>query len=679
MGSVTTDQRDPGLRKVATFSVEGALNANQSDQNSKGYGFTVLKNCLVSNRQGALMKRPGSVTETIASSLGLPLGCSEYIVGTDVGFLPINRTLLVNFGGSAFWQQRFGVWSAVAMASSRLSFSTNKLSTFAKIGTNMQIAAGRPAKWAGDGRTIERVGIVPPGTAPIVSSYTAGSIVLTSGTFYVATYFDSTTGLESDWSPESTATGVHSNVTINLALPVETQQNWDRIRIYRCLDGGAAPYLVVELAAGTTTFADNMSDGSLTLAIEDNGFRATPPDRAFLLEAYANRYWYVDSANPYRLVYSEPYTGSDIALEYFGNDVLFDEPITGLRVVAGKMLIFHARNIWYVAGGSESDFVKQPFVPGVGTLFNSSIATNGRQIVFLGEEGFVSISPNGGDVVNISKPIDPDLQAMLAGSFNALMYVSGAWSTSLRQFVFSIATASTAGAPWEVVGSGAIAEWETTPGATTDIWVDLSNPNTSNVLNVRMYGWSPEQSDANNLAWHEFTFPQIPNGGSSGAYPTILFHPRPSNDTLDPQQDRTYMGWFNGFEGHISGLFRKDSNTDDGTLITGFAITGRIVPGSDNGGFKFFQRLGFQNDYSDPTADGDATLQYLIDFDDPQVRDYASALIDIPTVGRDTKPFPTMKARHIHLVITDTSQSQDKILLSQFFIHYRERFAREAR
>lgn len=685
MATLTTDERNPGMRKAQRFSVAGGIDGNKSDQETKGVKFQLLKNCIVDKRLGAVLKKPGSVVETISGTLGVPLGIGEYITTAPGSTIPINRTLLANFAGTEFRQQVANTWSTV-QRTAYTNFATSKQSSFAKLGNTMMIAGGLPAKWKGQGTTIDRMGIIPP-PAPTIESYDSGTgITLTSGSTYYATAYDSVTGLESDWSePSLTRVPAIANKSIQVGFPATAQRNYDQIKLYRTLDGGAFPYLVGTFNYSPTFFThfDTKPDSQLTSKAAKRYDKKVPPTDAYLSAKYANCFWLVDAANPYRLQFSKPYTGSDVDLEYWPQDnyVISNELITGLYVVPGKLLVFHPRGISYVSGYSIDDFVFQSWIPGVGTLMHHSTSSNGAEICFLGEQGFVTIPSVGGKPRHISREIDDALQPLLAASYNANLYVSSAWNPSLRQFIFMVMAQSTnAGVPWEEIGTGdtgQAAAWQIPAGA-DDVWEDVANLSPVNAMNIRVWGWSPELSDAQENVWHEYTFPFIPNGGVSGEYPVFLFHPFPSNDTGDPQQDKTYLGYWNGTVGKIASLFRRDTNRDNGVLITSEYITGRIVPGNEDGGYKLFHGIGFDNAYQDPTSDALATLKYLIDFDDPHLRSYAGSLITISD-STDLKKFPTMLGRHIHLYCTDTSESQSKILLAEYFIHYRERFRKEGR
>lgn len=680
MGTVTIDNNSPGRRQSKRYSVAAALDSTVADQESLPVGFRYLKNCLVDKRSNALLKRPGSTTETIANGLGIPLGAGEYDTAA-VGFIPINNTILANFSGT-FYQNQAGVWSAVS-TSSRCNFQTSRQCQFTKLNNKMFIAAGLPAKWKGPGTTIDRVGIVAPTAAAAITSYSSGTgITLTESAQYVYTYFDSTTGLESDWSPLSNAVPPIDNKSVVITIPTVTAANWDKINIYRTLDRGTFPYFVASIS-GTFTYTDSTPDEGLQDRIRDRYERSVPPSTSFIASKFAQCIWMIDGNDPYSLRFSNPDTGDSNELEYFpiDNEFRSNEPMTGLLVVPGKMLVFHGRSISYVSGSSVDDFVFLPFNPGVGTIFPNSIATNGTDIVFLAEAGFVRLPISDGDPEVISSEIDEDIGPILSGHYNLAVYASTCWNPSLRQFVFMLNAQSATTALWEEVGSGsvaaAVAGWQI-PASTDDTWEDATAETFSAQNKIKLWGWSPELSGKGVHAWMEYTFPTITDGNSSGAYPVFVMHPQPSADSLGPQQDRTFLGFYDGTQGKIRTCFRNDKTQDDATAITSEWITGRLVPGLQTGGFKLFHALGFQNSYSDPTADGGTTLKYLIDFDDPQLRSFSGSLITI-TETDDLKNFPTMLGRHIHLYGIDTSSSLTKILLGEFFIHFRERMRREGR
>jgi len=676
---MTTDNQSPGARRVQRYSVAGGLSGSKANQETTPVEFVKLVNCLVDKRLGAVVKRPGSVQETISGALGTPLGIAEYYSASASTLIPIRRVMLANFSGNEWRQNQAGTWSSVSVDSG-LSLSSSKPSTFTQIGSRLYIAAGEPAYWDGPGTTIKPLGIPAPTSAlTITSSNTGSGITLTSGTSYMATCYNSTTGAESDWSPISSAVGAISNKSIVIALPATAAGEWDQFRIYRYLDGGAYPYLVDTVSAATTSYTDSKPDAQLTSRASARYKKGLPPTQAFVCANYSQHLWFVDATDPYKLCFSEPYTGSNVDPSYFPleNTVRSSEPITALLVTSSRLLIFHPRSISVLTGSSKDEFDIDPLIPGIGTVFPQSVSTNGTDIVFLSEQGFVSITFGGGSRIHLSREIDLDLQPLLAGSYNAFIYASSVWSPSLRQFIFCISARSAATVGWVDATSGLTATWVDTLSAISKAWesTDLAAQTTNR---VKIWGWSPELSNAQGNLWAEYAFPVATDSNTNNAFVTTMCHPAPSSDSNDPQQDKTYIGYYTGTAGGIISAFRKDTNTDNGTPITSEIITGRICPGDQQAAFKLFQSLGFHNAYSDPTSDTLGSLSYLIDFDDPHLRGYED--FDIPLAGStDQKKFSTMQGRHIHLRLVDTSQSQSKVLLSEFFITYRERMRRSGR
>lgn len=687
MGIPTLDQKNAGARKLQRYSVAGGISASKGNQETTPVEFLILKNCLVDKRLGAVVKKPGSAAESISGTLGIPLGLAEHIASSNGSLIPIKRTILANFAGGEWRQNQAGNWSSVTV-DSLTSFATSRPSTFTQLGNRLYIAGGLPAYWDGPGTSIKRIGIIAPSEKATLTSYNTGSgISLSAGTSYVYTYFDSTSGLESDWSPISDAVPVIVNKSVVIGIPAATATNWDKIRIYRYLDGGGFPYLVDTVNSGTTSYTDSKPDSQLTTRASKRYDKAVPPTQSYICASYSQYLWFVDGADPYKLTFSQPYTGSNAEPQYFPQSqyVRTSEPITALLVTSSRMLVFHPRSISIITGSSKDEFDLKPLIPGLGTVFAQSISTNGTDIVFLSEQGFISVTFGGGNRIHLSREIDLDLQPLLAGSYNSAIYASSVWNPSLRQFIFCVSALSTANAQWEEVGTGstadAVAGWETTPGGVTDVWEDVSSVVAGNVTRIKVWGWSPELSSPQGNLWMEYTFPIAEDQNSSGAYITTLVHPSPSADSNDPQQDKTYIGYWTGTVGGILSAFRRDTNTDSGAAITAEIITGRVVPGNQDGGYKMFIGLGFTGAYTDPTSDAAATLTYLLDYEDPHLRAYASNLksFTADSASSDIKKFVDTEGRHVHIRIVDTSQSQSKILLSEFFVHYRERLRKKGR
>ena len=97
--------------------------------------FVVLKNARADDRIGAIVKRGGSQTETIADSLGVPLGAAEYRTADPTGLIPFSRDILVNFAGSDFYKLDAGSWSSVSQ-SAYTDFGSTRNTSFAQLGAS---------------------------------------------------------------------------------------------------------------------------------------------------------------------------------------------------------------------------------------------------------------------------------------------------------------------------------------------------------------------------------------------------------------------------------------------------------------------------------------------------------------------------------------------------------------
>ncbi len=648
---ITTDRRNAGRRQVQRYSVGGGTSASKSDADSRAVDFKLLRNCRVDLRIGGVVRRGGSTVENAPGILAKTLGISEFLAPSADTLIPVTSTLLANFGGANFRKRVAGTWSDVTIGGTVLGDLPNtRPSTFAQLGDKLFIAAGKPALWRGGTEEIRQVGITPLPTTPVLDDITSGSgITLDQGTSYIVTLYDSVTGLESDWSEPSANTGPLVNKSVELSWSAAPAANWDQYRIYRYFDGGTLPYLVTTVSSGTLTYTDSATDASLTTPAAPRYQRALPPSSSFVTAIYSNCVFFVDADDPYKLHFSRPYTDDLNEAEYFPTTqfVRTRHPITALLVTASQMLVFHPRGISAVTQ-TWPNFQIRDLVPGLGTMFPQSVATNGTDIVFLSEQGLISLSFGNGPRVHLSREIDLQIQPIIQERESGERYASAVWNPAMRQFIFALAAED------------------------------------GDATRSLIYGWSPELSTPQANLWMEYTFAGIEDGNEDGALVSCLFHPSSSSDANDPQQEKTLFGIYNGDTlgtGGVWSVFRYDTDQDLGADFTAELLTGRLSPGEVTGGQKMFLSLNFTEAYSDPTSDGDGQLKYLLGYADPHLRDYVPQLITISSTAedRDGKKFPNMLGPYIHLYVSDSSTSQTKVLLSEFFIYFRDRFRREGR
>lgn len=338
------------------------------------------------------------------------------------------------------------------------------------------------------------------------------------------------------------------------------------------------------------------------------------------------------------------------------------------------MLVAHPRSFSYVTGFTDSDLTFMPYISGVGTLFASSLATNGREIICLSEEGWVDIS--GGRKRIISSEIDEELRSVMAEQYSDFIYASAVWNPALREFICMVSALSNTSSIWVDSATSAIAEWTDSSTLLPAEW-ETSFGAGENLFRIKIWGWSPEISSPQDNWWVEYEFAQFKDSNSTNAYPIWLFHPMPSSDTLDPQQDTLYIGYHNGTEGKLLKALKKDYVKDDSTGVISEFLTDRIAVGKQDGGFKRITHLQLEGSYTDLLADSQ-TFKYLKDANDPQRGDYLTDLKDFAGSG-DMKAFTDSKMRWFHLYGKDTSEDIDKIILQNFNVFFRDTFSRESR
>lgn len=658
------------------YSVSKGLISSVAPTETTPSGFIQLVNCFVDRRLGAVIKRGGSTSESLGASVNSPLGLGIYKDSTASLLMPMNIIFLAFFTGPVFRKKSSGTWSAVTLHSNT-SFSTTKQMMFAQIGTTMIMCSGRPARWDSSASQIERVGYPAPVTAATLA---VGAATGPTGTYtYIFTYYNSTTGKESDWSPVSASITV-ANQKVTVTLPtVSSGSTADKKRLYRIQNAGSEYFFVADVNIATATYTDSTLDASLGVQAPNVGDNGLPPDSAFIVKAHNSRIFIVDASDPYKLTYSQGYTGNANLLEYFsaGSAITFSHEITGLWSNPGSLLVFGVRNISVLSGASEDDFNVQNLYEGVGTLFGHSICSNGEHTVFLSENGFKSISNRG--LESISLEIDDELRSLLNNPYGNFVYTSTTWNPALNQFLFSFSASTANATPWVLSASGSVASWELSATSVTEEW-DIPGAATgvADLTRVKVWGWNPDVR-----VWTEYQFDQITDFNTGRYSVNFLVTPYPSSVTLEPQQEASFFGIDLGTNnGKIVLGWDASVGKDDSTNVSATAITGRIQPvvngeTEDNASLKFFRFLIFDNDYEDPTVQG-GTVEYILDFDDAYKRDYTNYLYSFDGDG-DKKRFTKAKGRFFHLKIMDSTDTSDKLLLQSFHVVWTQTAAKETR
>lgn len=667
------------------FSVKGGIAQATGDADTSPLDFLILRNCYVNKRVGALVPRGGSQFETIPSPVSAtPLGMGEILLPSPATSIPYVRELIANFGGFSFKRFDGTTWTNLTVDAGT-SFDTTRTSQFKQVGDLLGIFSGLPAFWTGGATTVEQIGIDPPGISDTIDSLSAGAGAITGTVRYYYTYFNTVTGLESAGSPITDPPLTLTAEDVELggvdAFNPSTQTGVDQIRIYRA-DAGVFRFVGSKLN-NTTPFTDSVNRNDLGADEGPRLERSLPPNLVFVSEAFQTRFWCVDANDPRVVHYSRPYQGDANELHYFPpeNITIFDEPVTALKKIENRLLVFHPRNISFISGFSAADFVAQPFLQGVGTLFRNSVETNGEEIFFLAESGYVVIGPEGRK--NISRDIETIQKSLLRGTYNAEIYVHSTWSPALRQFVTMFTGVNSGTAPWIEVGTGALEEWEDSVTLLSEEWEDSIAPGGVDSVRNVVFGYSPDTNQ-----WHEYAFDTASADSvlaldlnADGDKNTFIFNPVSDGQIPEPQQEKIYMGADRGIvDSTIATTHRDDTVLDNGFEYEYEWLTGRIVPGESNNSVKRVHSFQFNTAWSDPLSLGISvnSLDYLKDFEDPAERGF-SAEVKTFTDNGDLKIPEEGKGRFFHLHGTGNPNILDIVLLTDFTVNFRESPQRQRR
>lgn len=662
--------------KRQKFYVQGGIDEFTADgfapQTQKPFRFLKLVNAAYNIRDGGVYTRNGSLTETISGTLNRPLGMATYKADTASALMPVNVKYLANFAGANWRKKDAGSWSSVS-TNANCSFDTSHQTQFAQIGTLLAIAGGRPARWHDGATEIERVGYPAPSSA-ITFSTAAGGLSPQYGYKWMFTYYNSTTGKESDWSPISADSGAQTSKQFNLTITTASpNSSADKKRIYRTLDGGDTYYFVTDIAIATGSYSDNTADASLGVEAPTQYDNGLPPATSFLITAFNSRLLWVDASNPATVYVSKPYIGNTKDLEYYpaANRLNFDHEVTGWVNTLAGLLVFGVSKISILTGSDFSTYQIQPFRDGDGTLFGNSIKQQGGITVWLGQEGYKALQ--NGKIETISDDVSLNLNSILGLNFDNYIYASTDYNPAEGQFIFSLSASSTSGTPWVMSSSGIYEEWQLSSSGATEGWQIPGATSTDNTNRVFVAGWDPTTGH-----WTNYEFPQAPDYGSTAKAITFVKTPLPSSETFDPQPDVTFLGIDGGTNaGIIVGGWRNDRSTDDGANISAEAITTRITPGTPDGSYKRFRHLQMEGAYSDVASLTGGTLQYIMDQNDPHVNSYTAQDFALPT--KDMKVFKTGKGRFCHLRAAYSGSLPKVLLMRDFVIHYNEIQNRESR
>lgn len=442
--------------------------------------FLKLDNHLVNDEIGALVKRGGSSSYDVTGSLygyaAVPKeGANHRDPVTDI-ILRHRRQGSTSYIEVLDWST--DSWSAATLGSFA-SLNVGDIMGYTNIGGLCILAADRVHKITDiDTPVVERLGGAGPSSAPSVAAGAAGN--LTGSYRWYITFYDSTSGWESNPSPVSSTVALTAEQCDLSSLPTAAfRENVDKKRIYRTIGTNEEPFLfVAEIPLAQTTYSDNIADASLGDAGPIDGDRDAAPESSYVVAGFKERAWV---ASGRYLYHSQADDGTGIPLEYFSNERrnLLPQKITALKPNRnGGMYIFcpPGYGIYEVVGNFENDddFQIVPVYPKEGTHFHTSVCNGGindDEIHFFGRSGSTIITPSGLRRQN-TRLVDNAFRGSAIKDWGGDMYCWAFWDSVYSKYIVGLIlysdpaaaiwqdSQSAAEASWAEVGSGAMVGWE---------------------------------------------------------------------------------------------------------------------------------------------------------------------------------------------------------------------------
>ena len=129
----------------------------------------------------------------------------------------------------------------------------------------------------------------------------------------------------------------------------------------------------------------------------------------------------------HNLIFTAPYTDSDLTATNGSGIISVGAKITGLIVFRDLLIIFTERTINQLTGNTISDFVLQPVTRNVGCVSTDTIQEMGGDVIFLGSDGLrlFGLTDRVGDfnLGLVSKPIQREMTDLIAScsSFSSVV------------------------------------------------------------------------------------------------------------------------------------------------------------------------------------------------------------------------------------------------------------------
>jgi len=248
-----------------------------------------------------------------------------------------------------------------------------------------------------------QLGIDKPSSAPSVAVGAAGN--LTGDFKYLITYYKSGNfPYESNPSVESDVVSPSSQKVDLTNIPVSSDPQVDKKRIYRTKANGAIFYWLADIANATTSYEDNIADDSLGDEVSYDRYK---PPKAEDVEVWDGRVWFlVPSEN--RIYYTNPGEEAERGnLNFLLVEDREPERITGMKVFGENLYVFKESNSMFrinKIGDSYYEVEKLPFRTGCDA--RASIAATDDLLIWKSKKGIELYNGNRVLMPRFSRFID---------------------------------------------------------------------------------------------------------------------------------------------------------------------------------------------------------------------------------------------------------------------------------
>lgn len=275
-------------------------------------------------------------------------------------------------------------------------------------------AGSRPEK-STNGIDFYPLGIDAPATALTAAAGAAG--VLT-GTYTYYVTFVSAFGSESAPSLVSTGVNVTAKQMSLSSIPVSTDTQVTKRRVYRAGGGAVGTLLVTEIADNvTTTFTDNVADTSLGTSLTTASYGVPPSANGIAVTPYGVFFVWDDNT----LYFSEQGTFKFDAWPAT-NTITFNEDIVACVPSSGTLLVLTTAAPYVLLGTNLTTFRIVNTLSQQGCLGRDTAVDMGNQVFYLSPDGICAFAGNNTEVISKTSLSDAFIASIVTGSVRAVRY-----------------------------------------------------------------------------------------------------------------------------------------------------------------------------------------------------------------------------------------------------------------